>query len=335
MNLITLTAPAKVNLFLKVLNKRKDGYHDISTLFERVSLADVITLSKRPSGIVVSSDRFITRDPKDNLVYKAAKLILANRRTDNGVKIRIKKGIPIAAGLGGGSSDAASVLIGLNRLYNLKLKQDTLARLGGKLGADVPFFLLRSPFATGTGKGDKLRKMKSRAQFWHLIIYPGFKLATKDVYDAFDLRSRHQALSPSMVRLRSPSTLSYAEGSKGYMLRQAQHQALSPAKGLTTKRDDVKIPRSLRGSFNLKSLERMLYNDLGKIAIAKKNVLKRIIERLAYSLGKKAIISGSGPSVFCLYRTRKEALEARERLFSVVPASERKGWQIFIARTES
>ena len=121
MNSIKISAPAKVNLFLKVLNKRKDGYHNILTLFERISLADVITISKRPSGIALTSDKFITRNPKDNLAYKAAELILKKGRIKSGVKIHIKKNIPIAAGLGGGSSDAASVLMGLNDLFGIGL----------------------------------------------------------------------------------------------------------------------------------------------------------------------------------------------------------------------
>jgi 4-diphosphocytidyl-2-C-methyl-D-erythritol kinase len=290
MTSITLTAPAKVNLFLKILNKRKDGYHNISTLFERISLADTITITKRPSGITVSSDKFITRNPKDNLVYKAAELILKHARVKSGVRIYIKKNIPIAAGLGGGSSDAASVLMGLNSLFRLKLKEGELAALGKKLGADVPFFLLQTPFAIGREKGDVLSKINCKARLWHLIIYPGFKLSTKDIYEAFDL--------------------------------------------LTIKMRDVKIPRSLNGTYDYNSLERMLYNDLEHIAIAKKMVLGRIVERLASYLGRKAIVSGSGPSVFCLCRTRKEAMAAKRELFRKTPAGERKSWQVLIAGTK-
>ena len=151
MKSITLSAPAKVNLFLKVLNKRSDGYHNIYTLFERISLADKITITAIPCGIEVSSDKFITADPKDNLVYRAAELILKKGKVGvkKGVKIRVAKRIPIAAGLGGGSSDAGAVLMGINRLFDLKLKQAELVKLGNKLGADVPFFLLNTPFASG------------------------------------------------------------------------------------------------------------------------------------------------------------------------------------------
>ena len=300
MRSITLTAPAKVNLFLKVLNKRKDGYHNILTLFERITLADKITISKIPQGIVVTSNKFITRDPKDNLVYRAAELMLrvkgqGSRVKGVGVRIRIEKHIPIAAGLGGGSSDAASVLMGMNKLFNLGLKERELSALSRKLGADVPFFLLKTPFAIGKGRGDELKKAGITARPWHLIINPGFRLPTKDIYAAYDKAG---------------------------------------LKGLTTKSADVKIHRYLAGSANFKSLEQMLYNDLGLIAIAKNRVLGNIIERLAYHLGRRAIVSGSGPSVFCLYRTGKEAREAKEKLFRKTPARERKSWQVFVVRTE-
>ncbi len=312
MKSITLSAPAKVNLFLKVLNKRSDGYHNIFTLFERISLADKITLTAIPNGIEVSSDKFITANAKDNLVYKAAELILEKgkegerrgssrlglrpRSNIKGMKIRVEKRIPIAAGLGGGSSDAASALIGIDKLFDLKLSRQELMGIGRKLGADVPFFLLNTPFAIGRGRGDELKKVNSTARLWHLIIYPGFKLATKDVYGA---------LGPAMRRGR----------------------------GLTFNKTDVRMSRYLNGAFDAESVEHMLTNDLENTAIAKKNVLGSIIERLADSLGRKAIVSGSGPGVFCLYATRKEAMAARKKLLKETPAGDRKGWQVFLAET--
>lgn len=294
MNSIKISAPAKVNLFLKVLNKRKDGYHNIETLFERISLADEIKISKIPKGIIVSSDKFITSDSKDNLVYKAAELILEKAGIASGVKIHIKKNIPIAAGLGGGSSDAASVLIGLNKLFNIGLTRKELAVFARQLGADVGFFILDTPFAIGRDRGDKLEKARIKAKLWHLIINPGFKLATKDIYAAYDKRR---------------------------------------PKLLTRYGGNVRIHRSLTDSLNPESLEDMLYNDLEEIAIEKKNLLGSIIERLAYHLGRKAIVSGSGPSVFCLYRTGKEVRAAKDKIFRSVPASQRKGWQVFVTST--
>jgi 4-diphosphocytidyl-2-C-methyl-D-erythritol kinase len=290
MNSIELTAPAKVNLYLRVLNKRKDSYHNILTLFERISLADEIKISKTSKGIAFSSDVFITEDEKDNLAYKAAKLILGRMKVRSGVKIEIKKRIPIAAGLGGGSSDAASVLVGINKLFRLGLRRDELISLAKKLGSDVPFFVLDTPYAIGKGRGDKLEKVNLRLRLWHLLIYPGFKVSTQDIYDAFDF-------------------------------------------ALTRKYYDVKMGSPLANAFDLGVLESMLYNELEDIVVSKKPGISIVIERLASSLGKKAIVSGSGPSVFCLYETRREAIAAKEKLLNSSPAAERKDWQIFIAKT--
>src|SRR3990167_5476608 len=164
MSSIEIDAPAKVNLYLKVLNKRKDSYHNILTVFERITLSDKIRISKIPNykGIVVTSDRFITKNPKDNLAYKAAELILRYKRINNGVGIAITKRIPVAAGLAGGSSDAAGVLVGINKLFNLKLTTKKMLTLGVSLGADVPFFILKAPFAIGRSKGERLKKMATK-----------------------------------------------------------------------------------------------------------------------------------------------------------------------------
>jgi 4-diphosphocytidyl-2-C-methyl-D-erythritol kinase len=186
MNSIELTAYAKVNLVLKVLGKRKDSYHNIFTVFERISLGDRITIRKAASGISVSSDKFITKNPKDNLVYKAAELILGLNKVKGGVNIRIIKKTPIAGGLGGGSSDAAAVLTGINRLYGLKMSKLALAKLGSRLGADVPFFILDEKMAIGSGIGDKLKPVRSKVELWHLLINPGFHVPTKGIYQSLD-----------------------------------------------------------------------------------------------------------------------------------------------------
>ncbi|MFH1189295.1 MAG: 4-(cytidine 5'-diphospho)-2-C-methyl-D-erythritol kinase [Candidatus Omnitrophota bacterium] len=304
MNSIELTAPAKVNLILKVLNRRKDSYHNIYTLFERISLADRIKITRIDRGIEVICDKPVTVRPRDNIAYKAAELILKAAKVRSGVRIRIKKRIPIAAGLGGGSSDAAAVLTGINRLFRLDIPKPKLMRFGAKLGADVPFFILDTPFAIGKGIGDRLKKLDMKGKLFHLLIYPGFKVATKDVYQGLPMpRLKNSALVPSEV-----------EGPKS----------------LTNFSGDVKIrlPKGCNG------LEEMLHNDLEAVVAAKKPVIGTIIRCLASSLGRRAIVSGSGPSVFCLCGTRKEALKARGKLCGSVPAGSRKRWRVFIAWTK-
>ena len=288
MTSIELTAHAKVNLILKVLNKRKDGYHNIFTLFERISLADRIKISKISKGITVTCDKAVTARPQDNIAYKAAELILRVARVKTGVNILIKKRIPIAAGLGGGSADAAAVLTGIDKLFKLNMGREKLVRLGAKLGADVPFFIFDTPFAVGRGIGDRLEKVSLKTKFHHILVYPGFKVATKEVYQALDLN-------------------------------------------LTRKLGDDKmaIPVGWNG------LEGLLHNDLEGVVAAKKPVIGKVIKCLASSLGRRFMVSGSGPSIFCLYRTRREAAKAKAKLLSGLPAKAKKRWQVFIVETKS
>jgi len=301
MTSIELRAPAKVNIFLKVLGKRKDSYHAILTLFERISLADTVRISKTARGITVVSDLPITARPEDNIAYKAARLILSHRKAQGkaldgrGVRISIRKRIPLAAGLGGGSSDAAAVLIGINKLFNIRINKAGLLRLGAQLGADVPFFLLETPFAAGTGRGDRLKKVRCRVNPWHLLVYPGpFKASTREIYRQFDSQAK------CLTRILGSATIKPFD-----------------------------IPGDMKG------LEGLLHNDLGDIAAKAQPAIGRTIQCLVSSLGKRTIVAGSGPSVFCLYRTRGEAIAARARLFRSVPAAARKSWRVFIVGTEA
>ncbi len=295
MGSITLKAPAKVNLFLKILRIRKDGYHDIHTLFEKIDISDIITVTPISRGIKVTSDRPITRDPKDNIVYKAAGLLIKKFGIKSGVSIHIKKRIPMAAGLGGGSSDAATVLKGMNRLFDLNIGRKRMAALAVKLGADVPFFVSGAAFAIGKGVGERLKPLNIGKKLWHLVIFPGFKSPTKGVYEAFD---------------RGDFALT-----------------------LTT--PGVRIHPSISSSTGLRVIEAMLYNDLQCAAISEKKVLGIIIERLTASLGKKVLLSGSGPSVFCLYPSGKEALKAKAGILKKIPPQTRKRWEIFAVKTEN
>ncbi|MDP3791207.1 MAG: 4-(cytidine 5'-diphospho)-2-C-methyl-D-erythritol kinase [Candidatus Omnitrophota bacterium] len=311
MTSITVKAPAKVNLFLKILSKRKDSYHNIHTLFERISLADTIKISRIPKGIIVKSDKFLTKNPKDNLVYKAAEAILKHGKVKSGVRIEIKKRIPVAAGLGGGSSDAASTLIGVNKLFNIKLNSRVLMQIGSKIGADVPFFILGTPFAAGKGTGCDLDVVKTSKKLWHLLIYPGFKVNTKDVYRAFDGIKHRESKCLTLRR---------CSGSSAELL----------PKYLTARGSDVKMVSPLTG---YRDMEQMLYNDLERATVLRKEIIGCILESLAQLLGRKFIVSGSGPSLFCLYSTGKEAKIAKQAVLRSVPAGKRRGWQIFVVQT--
>lgn len=179
---LELPSPAKVNLFLDVIRKRSDGYHDIVTVFEKIDLCDIIQFSESGEGIEVSSSVDELAADRNNLVYRACFLLKEKYGISKGVKIHVEKRIPIAAGLGGGSSNAATVLKGLNRLWNLNVSDNDLSNLGSKIGADVPFFIFNHSFALGTGRGDEIKPIKSDLEMWHVIISPPVRVLTKEIY---------------------------------------------------------------------------------------------------------------------------------------------------------
>ncbi len=182
MDSLSLRAPAKLNLYLHILRKRADGFHDINTLFEKVAVCDIIKLTKQRSGIKVSCAHKAVPENQKNLAYQAAKLLLETAGSSAGVAIKITKKIPVAAGLGGGSSDAAAVLVGLNRLFKLNQSQSTLLRLGEKIGSDVPFLVKDYVRAIGRGKGERLKPVKLKQRFWYVLIVPNFKVSTRMMY---------------------------------------------------------------------------------------------------------------------------------------------------------
>ena len=183
MQKLTLKAPAKINLYLNVLNKRPDGFHNIETIFEKVDLCDRITLRIRRRGIKIYCRQKEVPCDKRNLCFKAAQMLLERFNCPYGVTIKIVKRIPVAAGLGGGSSDAASVLLGLNRLFHLRLGQDELLQMASALGADVPLFILPDSRALGRGKGEILTPLELKGKNWYVLVVPkALSVSTRRMY---------------------------------------------------------------------------------------------------------------------------------------------------------
>ena len=187
--IIRIKAPAKVNLFLKVLGKRPDGFHELDTLFEALDFMDELVIQEEPSRIrLICNVSTLPRGPR-NLVVQAAQLLKDKYSVSQGALIHLRKNIPVAAGLGGGSSDAAATLLGLNRFWKLRLPKKRLLKLAEELGSDVPFFILKSPYALARGRGEKLKALKVRSKLWHVLVTPRLKVLAKDVYRALRLRS--------------------------------------------------------------------------------------------------------------------------------------------------
>jgi 4-diphosphocytidyl-2-C-methyl-D-erythritol kinase len=202
--MITELSPAKVNLYLNVIRRRDDGYHDIATLMQRIDLYDELSFSPLEHGIVVRCPGSTLPENEQNIVYKAAQLLLAEAFCPSGIEITIKKRIPIAAGLGGGSSNAATTLLVLNDMLNFRYTKGDLMKLGAKLGADVPFFVYgRTAWAFGIG--DRLKGVENIPDSWFVLINPGFEISTKMIYENLNLRLTKESINYSIPRLEGLS----------------------------------------------------------------------------------------------------------------------------------
>ena len=201
---LVLKSPAKVNLGLWVGRERADGFHDVITIIAPVELADVIRISPAQTGIEVTCDSPAVPSGPGNLAYKAADAFMQAARVKAGCRIRIAKRIPVGGGLGGGSSNAATVLAGLNRLFDTPLSQRRLRHIGASLGSDVPAFLMNGP-CIARGRGEKLRRIQL-PRLDLLLCFPGYPVPTARTYAELDhlraagLSLTRPAISPKILR---------------------------------------------------------------------------------------------------------------------------------------
>lgn len=186
---LLVKAPAKINLSLDVLHKRSDDYHEVKMIMTTIDLADRIELTALEENkiTIISYDRFIPDDSR-NLAYQAALLLKQKYDIKKGVLISITKTIPVAAGLAGGSSDAAATLRGLNQLWNLGLNLDELAKIGSEIGSDVSFCVYGGT-AIATGRGEVIEHIDPPPQCWVILAKPAIGVSTADIYRRLDLNS--------------------------------------------------------------------------------------------------------------------------------------------------
>lgn len=186
--MVEVKAYAKINLTLKILNKLPDGYHELRSVFQAVDLYDIISLSKERKGFYLTGS-FVC-PAKDNLVKKAKEALESFIGKELSCRIHLIKNIPVCAGLGGGSSDAASTLIGLNELYSLGLNLEQLVQIGSELGSDVPFFILNEGTALVEGVGDKINPVKRRLSRFYVLARPHKRLSTAEMYKLYDKKGK-------------------------------------------------------------------------------------------------------------------------------------------------
>jgi 4-diphosphocytidyl-2-C-methyl-D-erythritol kinase len=270
---LTIEAPAKINLFLRVIGRRADGYHLIETCMQKVCLYDTVKLISCAAGIHVRCSGAVVPEGRDNLVFRAAELFFqatqARRRVlDAGVRIELTKRIPIAAGLGGGSSDAAATLRGLNTLYACGCSAEELAAIGLRLGADVPFFLSSAPAALATGIGELLQPIEPLRGYSVLLVNPGFPVSTRWVYQTFALTEKENTS----------------------ILKNSQ--------------EDVSDRKILTQPFLCTTA---WDNDLEAITVGKYPEIGWLKDELVHAGARHALMSGSGPTFFGLFAERHVA----------------------------
>jgi 4-diphosphocytidyl-2-C-methyl-D-erythritol kinase len=198
--MIRRLSPAKINLCLRVLRKRQDGYHDIASLMQQVSLYDEMTFRLTGKDIRVRCPDGTLPENEGNIVYRAAEAFFRQAPcTTRGIEITLRKKIPIAAGLGGGSSNAATTLAALNELFGRPCTKEALMRIGVTLGADVPFFIF-STAAWAFGIGDRLQAAEMIPSFSLILVNPGFGLSTKLIYQNLNLRLTNELIHYSIPR---------------------------------------------------------------------------------------------------------------------------------------
>jgi len=303
---LSLKAPAKINWFLKVCGLRNDGYHNIKSLIQKITLYDVLAFAASEDLTLITdlprSGRFrqlpaclFGRQVKQNLVYKAAVLLKKEFGVNGGAEIRLHKNIPVAAGLGGGSSDAAITLIGLNKLWSLGLSIKGLCAFAERLGSDVPFFL-RGPLAFVEGRGEKITDVKTIRPFNILLVKPPIAVSTHWAYAALSVM-RNASRDKKIIKNSEPSP------------SRITHHASRSLTGLTNR------------AFNADNIEHFIYsigraeickdssvfNDLESVTVKKFPVIAEIKSRLLREGAIFSMMSGSGPSVFGVFDSAEKA----------------------------
>ena len=279
MNSLTYRVPAKINLYLKLTGKRTDGYNNICTIFQKISLHDQLTITKAKRGCTIDVEGRMPCSQKKNLIYRAYRLIKETVRFTGGVHFRLKKDIPVGSGLGGASADAAYALVGINKLYKLGLKSDLLLELGRKLGADVPFFLYPYSTALGIERGDFIIDLGRKPRYWLLLVVFDISLSTHEVYRNFRYPSRSQL-----------------------DLTKLSHDVIMLSQFLATRK--------------LLSCAKFLKNDLYHSACDKIPNIREVLHLLKKNNISPCSMTGSGPTIFALFTDKKNAQQAQQVLVS-------------------
>lgn len=271
MDKIELKALGKINLGLDVLGRRENGYHDVRMIMQTLYLYDEVTLTKiEKPGIEIESNLFFLPKDSNNIAWKAAQMLIEEFQLSGGIRIRLDKHIPVAAGMAGGSANAAAVLYGMNRMYKLGLSKQELMDRGVKLGADVPYCIMRGT-VLAEGIGEILSPLPAMPKCQILIAKPPVSVSTKAVYEAIDSQKIEE--HPDIDGI---------------------------IEGLNT--------------HNLDKITASMGNVLEKVTMAMHPEIAQIKQCMLENGAMGAMMSGSGPTVFGIFRNRESAKYAYEKV---------------------
>lgn len=266
-----LRAMAKINLGLDVLRKREDGYHEVRMIMQTIQMYDLLDIRKKSEpGIILSTNLPYVPSDERNLVYKAAKLLMDEFEVGEGLSMKLTKSIPVAAGMAGGSSDAAAAFVGVNRLFRLGLSEEELMKRAVQVGADVPYCVMRGT-ALAEGIGEKLTSLPGLPRCYVLVGKPGINVSTKLAYENLNLNSiqKHPDIDGMLLDIENQDIYS-----------------------LTSKMENVFEPGIIR----------------------QYPVIQEIKDLMEANGALKAMMSGSGPTVFGLFPNEKEIRRAYDAL---------------------
>ena len=270
-NEMRLKALAKINLGLDVLGRRENGYHDVKMIMQSIYLYDQVTLKKtKEPGITLSTNLHFLPVNENNIAYKAAALLMEEFHLEGGMEIQLQKYIPVAAGMAGGSTNAAAVLFGMNRMYDLGLSQKELMDRGVTLGADVPYCIMRGT-VLAEGIGEELTTLPAMPKCTILVAKPPISVSTKEVYEAIDAKPD----------LKHPDIDGIIDG-----LKKGSLEAVAASMG----------------------------NVLEEVTGEKYPVIGQIEQVMKENGALNALMSGSGLTVFGIYKERSKAKEAARKL---------------------
>lgn len=268
---ISVKALAKINLGLDVVRKREDGYHEVRMIMQTIHLFDRLEITRNQSGqITISTNLTFLPTNENNLVYKAAALLRDEFQIKDGIDVKLHKHIPVAAGMAGGSTDAAAVLYGMNRIFGLGLSREELMKRGVKLGADVPYCVMRGT-ALAEGIGEELKALPPMVKCPVLIAKPQIGVSTRFVYE--NLKLNEKTVHPDIDRLM----------------------------------EDIRAK-------NLEAIASDMGNVLETVTIPNYPVIAEIKEHMMEHGALNAMMSGSGPTVFGLFKNSDTAVAAYEAM---------------------